>query len=323
MEKKKALLYMLAAALLFCFTEISLKKLNGSINSIEVNFSRYLLAGILLLPAGIKERKRRRVRLGRRHIQWFFLLGFIGIALVGPLYQLATVYLDAGVTGVIFSINPICIGILAAFLLKEPISSQQAVGFRLAFAAILVIVDPFHVSMDPIGLFLLGLTVLFYSLYAVLGKKMTDELGSADMTAGSFICGGLQLFLFAAASHVPLLSDFARQAGFPGFADIPLFSGYTLKNLPWVLILYVGVTLGAYYFWFQAMEYGSVAIGGMTYFIKPVLTPFFALLVLGEGISGRMMTGILLMLAGAAISLGRKQTGRTGTESIEDGGKKS
>ena len=99
MEKKKALLYMLAAALLFCFTEISLKKLNGSINSIEVNFSRYLLAGILLLPAGIKERKRRRVRLGRRHIQWFFLLGFIGIALVGPLYQLATVYLDAGVTG--------------------------------------------------------------------------------------------------------------------------------------------------------------------------------------------------------------------------------
>lgn len=45
MKKKKALLYMLAAALLFCFTEISLKKLNGSINSIEVNFSRYLLAG--------------------------------------------------------------------------------------------------------------------------------------------------------------------------------------------------------------------------------------------------------------------------------------
>ena len=131
------------------------------------------------------------------------------------------------------------------------------------------------------------------------------------------------MFLFAAASHVPLLSDFARQAGFSGFADIPLFSGYTLKNLPWVLILYVGVTLGAYYFWFQAMEYGSVAIGSMTYFIKPVLTPFFALLVLGEGISGRMMTGILLMLTGAATSLGRKQTGRTGTESIVDGGKKS
>lgn len=321
MEKKKALLYMLAAALLFCFTEISLKKLNGSLNSIQVNFSRYLLAGILLLPAGIKERKRRGVQLSKRHIRWFSLLGFIGIALVGPLYQLSAVYLDAGVTGVIFSINPMCIGILAAFLLKEPISSQQAVGFVLAIAAILVIVDPFHVSMDSMGLFLLGLTVLFYSLYAVLGKKMVDELGSAAVTAGSFICGGLQLFLLAVASHVPLLSDFAQRAGFSGFADIPLFSGYTLENLPWVIILYVGVTLGAYYFWFQAMAYGSVALGSMTYFIKPVLTPLFALLILREKISGRMLAGILLMLAGAAVSLGRNWSGGNGTESIENGGK--
>lgn len=317
MKKNKALWYMLAAALLFCFTEISLKKLNGSINSLEVNFSRYLLAGILLLPAGIRERKRRGVRLNRRHIRWFSLLGFIGITLVGPLYQLSTAYLEAGVTGVLFSINPMCIGILAALLLKEPLSLRQGAGFVLSMAAILVIVDPFHVRMDPTGLCLLGLTVLFYSLYAVLGKKMTSELGSADVTAGSFICGGLQLFLIGAASHVLWISGPVQQAGLSGFADIPLFAGYTLENLPWVIILYMGVTLGAYYFWFQAMECGSVALGSLTYFIKPALTPVFALLVLGEGISGRMLAGILLMLAGAAVSLGKNGNGRNGVSSCE------
>lgn len=307
MKKKKALLYMLAAALLFCFTEISLKKLNGSINSIEVNFSRYLLAGIVLLPSGIKERKRRGIFLTWRHIGWFTFLGFIGITLVGPLYQLSTFYLEAGVAGVIFSINPLVIAVLAALLLKDPVSRYQIAGFALAVAAILVLIDPFHSTLDPTGLFLLALAVLLYSLYAVLGKKMISELGSEDVTAGSFICGGIQLLLIALASYIPAISRLAKQAGFPGFARIPVFSGYTWENLPWVVLLYIGVTLGAYLFWFKAMEYGNVAIGSMTYFIKPALTPFFAMVVLGENIDERMLVGILLMLSGAAISLAKKR----------------
>lgn len=301
---------MVAAALLFCFTEISLKKLNGSLNSFEVNFSRYLLAGILLLPAGIKERKRRGISLTGKHIRWLSFLGFIGITLVGPLYQLSSAYLEAGITGVIFSANPMCIAVLAALLLKEPVSHWQIAGFLLAFTAILVLIDPFHIRLNPTGLLLLSLTIFFYSLYAVLGRKMISELGSEEVTAGSFLCGGLQLFLLALASHVPAISLFAQQAGFPRFADIPLFSGYTWENLPWVIILYLGVTLGAYLFWFRAMEYGSVAIGSMTYFIKPALTPFFAMLVLGESLNGRMVLGILLMLAGAAVSLVKKRPAR-------------
>ena len=41
MIQMKPLLYMLGAACLFSFTEITLKILNGSLNCLEVNFSRY------------------------------------------------------------------------------------------------------------------------------------------------------------------------------------------------------------------------------------------------------------------------------------------
>ena len=59
MIQMKPLLYMLGAACLFSFTEITLKILNGSLNCLEVNFSRYILAGIMLLPLALLDLRKR------------------------------------------------------------------------------------------------------------------------------------------------------------------------------------------------------------------------------------------------------------------------
>lgn len=59
-----------------------------------------------------------------------------------------------------------------------------------------------QMTMDPIGLLLLFFTIFCYSFYAVIGKKMLDELGSAMATAGSFLAGGVQLFLLACCTHI-------------------------------------------------------------------------------------------------------------------------
>lgn len=48
---------------------------------------------------------------------------------------------------------------------------------------------------------------------------------------------------------------------------------------------------------------GSTFIGSLTYFIKPALSPFMALIFLNEAITGRILLGVLLLLIGAAVSL--------------------
>ena len=48
---------------------------------------------------------------------------------------------------------------------------------------------------------------------------------------------------------------------------------------------------------------GSTFIGSLTYFIKPALSPFMAMLFLHEAITGRILLGVALLLAGAAVSL--------------------
>ena len=47
MHSFKPVLYMVTAAFLFCFTEIALKILNGSLNALELNFSRYFRCSCL------------------------------------------------------------------------------------------------------------------------------------------------------------------------------------------------------------------------------------------------------------------------------------
>ena len=305
MNQMKPLLYMVGAACLFSFTEITLKILNGSLNCLEVNFSRYILAGIILLPLALLDWRKRQVRLNRTHFLWFQLLGFIGIALVGPAYQLASCLLQANVTSILFSLNPMFIAIMAMVVLGEPLSHHQWAALLFDIGAVFVLVNPMQMTMDPIGLLLLFFTIFCYSFYAVIGKKMIDELGSAMATAGSFLAGGVQLFLLACCTHIPAVAAWLVQMGLPDFAEVSLFGGYTVENIGWVLLLVFGVTLGGYIFWFKAMETESTFIGSLTYFIKPALSPFMALIFFNEAITGCILLGVFLLLIGAAVSLNK------------------
>ena len=157
MHSFKPVLYMVTAAFLFCFTEIALKILNGSLNALELNFSRYFLAGALLLPVGLSELRRRQKKLTWGHFGWFQFLGLIGITLVGPFYQLAAGRLQANITSILFSLNPMCIALLAWLILREPLSRHQAAGLFLGMLSMLVLLNPFHMTLDPAGLLLLFL----------------------------------------------------------------------------------------------------------------------------------------------------------------------
>lgn len=309
MHSFKPVLYMVTAAFLFCFTEIALKILNGSLNALELNFSRYFLAGALLLPVGLSELRRRQKKLTWGHFGWFQFLGLIGITLVGPFYQLAAGRLQANITSILFSLNPMCIALLAWLILREPLSRHQAAGLFLGMLSMLVLLNPFHMTLDPAGLLLLFLAVAGYSLYAVIGRKLIGELGSVLVTAGSFLCGGIQLFLLALLTHVPAVAAFLRQAGLPQFAAVSLFGGYSLDILGWVIVLYFGVTLGAYLCWFKAMEHGSTFLGSLTYFVKPAVSPFMAWIFLGEAVTARIAAGIVLLLVSAAVSLKKDKAG--------------
>ena len=302
-KNQKAIFCMLLAGILFSLTEVAMKKINADLNGVQVNATRYFLCGLALMPWSRAQLKVRSTTMTAAQMKLCTLLGFFGIFIVGPLYQMASATLGAVNTGVIFSSTPLFIIMLAALILHTPVTRRESIALALQVLAIAILVDPFHMTMDPVGVAALLLCVVCYSLYAVGGKKLMPALGSITVTAWSFFWGGVQLLLVAGMSHIPAVAQYLTAHGFANYAYVPLFTGYTWANLSWVLLLYIGITLVAFLSWFLAIEWGGVALGSLTYFIKPALSPVFALIFVGEPITAKMLTGMALMISGAFVAL--------------------
>ncbi len=296
---------MLLAGILFSLTEVAMKKINADLNGVQVNATRYFLCGLALMPWSRAQLKVRSTTMTAAQMKLCALLGFLGIFIVGPLYQMASVTLGAANTGVIFSSTPLFIIMLAALLLHVSVTKRESIALALQVLAIAILVDPFHMTMDPAGVAAMLMCVVCSSLYAVGGKKLMPVLGSITVTAWSFFWGGIQLLLVAGMSHIPAVAQYLAAHGFANYACVPLFTGYTWANLPWVLLLYIGITLVAFLSWFLAIEWGGVALGSLTYFIKPALSPVFALIFVGEPITTKMLIGMVLMISVALVALKR------------------
>ena len=92
-------------------------------------------------------------------------------------------------------------------------------------------------------------------------------------------------------------------AGLPGFANIPILSGYTLENLPYVLYVSAGVAGIGFCAYFLAMEYQPASVVSLVYFFKPALSPVLAWWLHGEVISANMLLGIILIVAGSLCAI--------------------
>ena len=115
--------------------------------------------------------------------------------------------------------------------------------------------------------------------------------------------GSAEMLLIIGLSNIPAVAEFMRGAGLPMFADIPLFSGYSLDNILPFLYICVFVTAGGYACHFMAVEATSPMQGSLVFFFKPILAPILAMIVLGEVIPWNMRLGIILILIASLISM--------------------
>ena len=92
-------------------------------------------------------------------------------------------------------------------------------------------------------------------------------------------------------------------AQLPAFSNIPIFAGYTLENLPYVLFVSAGVAGIGFCAYFLAMEYQPASVVSLVYFFKPALSPVLAWLLHGEVVSPNMLLGIVLIVAGSLCSI--------------------
>lgn len=304
MKVKSGYIYILLTAFMFSTMEIALKLVSGVFAPMQITMLRFLVGGVLLIPFARASLKKREAKLTGQNWRYFLLLGFLCVLLSMVFYQMAVVHAPASVVGIVFSSNPIFVSVLAFLILHETIHWNNVAALALEVLGILAIIKPWDVAMELPGILLAVCAAVLFALYGVMGKRATARFGSITVTCFTFIFGGGEMLALLLIGHIPPV---ARALGaVPAlriFADVPFVQGISLQTLPVLLYICLVVSAGGYVCYMKAMESTSANEASLVFFIKPILAPILAFLILREAIHWNVFLGIGFFLAGSLVSI--------------------
>lgn len=300
---KKGIFFILAAAVLFSSTEVSVKATGGAFNSIQLNFLRFLIGGLILLPMARKQLREQNYHLTKKDFGIFVLTGFTCVIIAMTLYILSVSFVSATVAAILFSCNTFFSIVFAGVFLKEKVPGPVVAALFICLLGVVVIINPFHFTGSLAGI-IIGLgSAITFGFHGVLGKKLTGGKATSGnvLTCFSFIFGGVELGILMGFTHIPVIARALDTPAFKVFSRIPYFSGINPSNIFMLLLISVLITGIGFAFYFLAIDTTSVTLTSLVFFIKPVLSPIIAFIVLGDVAPAHVILGIVFIVIGSAI----------------------
>ena len=149
---KRGYLFIALATLFFSTMEIALKEVAGLFNPVQLNLTRFLIGGLVLIPFARRMLRKRGVRIDGLSLVKLAGLGFLGIVVSMTLYQLAVENTNASVVAVLFSCNPVFVLVFAGLILRTQILRQHVMALVLECLGILILINPLDTSISTAGI---------------------------------------------------------------------------------------------------------------------------------------------------------------------------
>jgi drug/metabolite transporter (DMT)-like permease len=175
--------------------------LRDAIGPLTLSALRFSLASLVFVVL-LQRRPREERRLGadRKLLLGMALAGVVAFA---PTLYLGLRHTTAASATLISGLGPIITGVLAALLIREPMSRRQIAGALVALLGVIGLVSggslafwkTSHINVG--NLIVLG-AVTLWAVYSVLSRRVTSRRSSLSATALSAFLG-LPLLLLAAA----------------------------------------------------------------------------------------------------------------------------
>ena len=282
---KKGFLYSLLTALLFVTLEPVSKLIAGEISPFAITFWRFAIGSLILLPFAVGKIKKGALNISGKDLLTCTLLGILFICVSMVSLQVAVKEsANATLIAIIFSSNSVFTLLFAVLLCKEKITKNKFLALVFCVTGLL-----FCVSLkDGAELFSVLLSLfasLSFSLYTALSQRYMTRLGGAVQTCFVFLLGSAVLLLVLI---------------FTGADLVPSFDLKSLSILAYLGLLVTGV---GYYAYFKAIEKGGAIMGSLAFFIKPVLTPFVALMVNGTPLKWNVFAAVLFVMIGSLFAI--------------------
>lgn len=301
--KTKAYINILIATLFFSSMEVAIKYTNGVFNPIQLNFVRFLVGGLILMPFAIKKLKKFDYKLTKGDYIKFAFLGGLQIVIGMSFYTVSILYIPAHMSAIIFSCNTFFSIVFAFIILREKIYTFTVIALCFSFSGMAIISNISEHDIKVTGVVLCLLAAISFSLYGVLSKYFTkgSPIGGIVVTSYGFLFGVFELFILIMISRIATVSQFLNANNLKVLADIPILSGISIGTALPLIFICVGVTGLGFASYFAAIDALPMSTVSLVFFIKPVLAPIFAFLALGEIIVQKNIIGLLLIVIGSCI----------------------
>lgn len=215
----------------------------------------------------------KREKVERKDLIKLAICGVFGVAVNQLCFFHGLNHSSAINSGIIMTLNPIMVAIMAFFILKESLNSIKIVGIIIgATGAIFLALQSDGTDGSTVfGDILLFINALSYAIYLILVKPLMQKYSALTVTTYVFTFGAMYVFLFP---HT--LMDFSTT----NFSVIP--------SDVWMRIAYVvvGVTFFTYLLTMYAMKFVSATVTSTYIYLQPVLVIVFAYLFYYIGLSG-------------------------------------
>lgn len=282
--------FALLATVLWSGNFIAARALNKAISPVSLNFLRWSVATVVLLPFAYRKTVKEWKFL-RPHLTYLLLAALTGVTLfntfvyVGGKYSSATNLALIGTTAA-----PVFVLLISAIFLKQKISVNQIIGTILCIAGIVILISKgtlsglghFRLSLGDIWILLAALS---FAIYTILVRKKP-----AGVSPISF------LFFIFLAGTVFLIPAF--------IVDVNVGAGFSWDSTIILSILYLGI--GASVISFLAWNISIRRIGPARTALFGNLIPIFstieASILLNERFTNITLVSFAVILAGLLIA---------------------
>ncbi len=221
MSRPFATLLLIICTMFWGFAFIAQKSAMDSMGPLSFAGVRYLIGGLLVLPLGLMELRRRAVRLTRTH--WLFILAMSSVFFLGSwLQQAGLASTTATNGGFLTGLYVFFVPLLGYLLFRTKPHPIILVGVPLALVGIYFLNGGGLASFNA-GDYLIVCSAVFWAMHVILLGHVARLTGlPIFVSAVSFLFAGVAASMGALATEAPTLA--AISAGWVEIAYAAIFS---------------------------------------------------------------------------------------------------
>ncbi|HVE50200.1 MAG TPA: DMT family transporter, partial [Casimicrobiaceae bacterium] len=265
------------------------RALHEDVPPLAMTFFRWLFASLILLPLAWPHLSRDWSTL-RRHWKALVFLGAVGIAAHNALAYVGLNYTSATNGVILNSFIPVMIIAMSWVLFNERLNAGQLAGVAISLAGVLAILT--QGSLDALRALRLNKGDLFVIVSMAMWALYTVSLRRAPRTVHP-----LSLLL-----AVALIGDALLLPLWLGENALSRSMTWTLPNFAAIVSVSLFSSVLAYVFWNRGVELIGAPVAGLFVHLMPVFGVILASIFLGERFEVYHGVGIVLILAGIAIT---------------------